>query len=248
VKRTRQRVIKKAIWEVRYDTRLSFYDRAGSLLQEFLDWEDRRFFARWTYGPDEFGLENAGTATHFAVGPKRAAASTENLLPLGGYGPFCGRVKEFLSKVTHGLGVPALTRVGQRLQYLIDARQDFQAFAAALTGQLTRLGDYQDIDACRAEDMTLTWISKHDDPAMSMRWVVGPLRLDEFPRWFSLSSPAEGGPSDERQFYPGVSLLVDVDASRKGRIATDDMLGFFEPAFTYVDQRVAELAQRLRES
>jgi len=248
MRRARNRLIKRAMWEVRYNTRLVFFDRQGTLLQPLLDWDEGRFFPRWLYGVNGVvRLTNPETFTEFSVGPKSASAGTENLDPTGDLGRFEARVIEFLERVGSVLEVPQFNRVGKRLQYIIETRETSETFAEALSRQLTGLASFSDtVDACRGEDISLIWVSATD--LGKFRWTVGPLALREFPGWFASSTPREGAPTEIRRFFPQVSLLVDVDASKQTGMQTSDLRSFLELSFQYVDSQVLALASRIQET
>ena len=246
MRNARNRVIKMAVWEIRYNTRLTFFDRAGSLMQRFLDWEGRRFFPRWSYSVDGIELSNPETFTKFTVGVKRASAAADNLLPIEDYGRFSEKALEFFHQTVQDLGLEALGRVGHRLAYLVPTDETFEAFAQALTSQLTRLPQLADnIEACRAEDVSAVWISKHE--GTSFRWAVGPLALEEFPGRFAAHELPPEANKEERRFYPAVSLLVEVDAFRTGQVPAAELDGFWRDGYDYIDQQVLKLTHALQE-
>lgn len=246
MKRARQRLIKSAAWEIRYHTRLSFFDRAGSALQPFLEESNRELFSNWTYSlrPPQMELKNPTTFTRFVVGPQQAAATTENLDVLRDYGAFCGRALAFLDSVADRLGVASAVRLGHRIQYLVETRGEFQPFAQAIARQLTTLGHF----GSTASDLTVIWISEND--GTKSRWAVAPLAIREFPAWFQSTQPPPGASGEEKRFYPKVSLVIDVDVSREESgegVPLSDMRSFFEGAFRMADEQALALADRLRE-
>ena len=246
MKRSRDKIIKSASWEIRYNTSLLFFDRGGSVMQRLLESEGTEALPRWAYGTNGMELGNPETFTRFILDAKRAAAVNENLRPVEDYNGSNHRALRFLRDAVGLLDISTVVRVGHRLIYLVPTDATFEQFAQSLTRQLTLLDDFGSIEACQAEDVSAVWVSKHN--GYSFRWAVGPLALREFRGRFMAHERPANATKDQRVFYPQVSLLVDVDAFRDGEAADSSALDtFFAAAYAYMDEQATKLAHAIRE-
>lgn len=204
-------IYKKVVVQAAYHANLLAVHRAPGICQGWLEKHERRMFPQWGMSPVIVELKDEAAYKKFYIAAKSAGAQWENLL--------AAEVKQelqlaasFLGELAEAMGDLQATRMGLRFYYLVPV-PDFDEVRRLLLDKCTRWADFAGTLGAQDADVGVSW--QFDAGDASIQITAGPVKREEFEKFFESVDLGRCAREDRERFFPGAALLFDGDFSQR---------------------------------